>query len=69
MTTKNGTFKLIRLIVESPRSHTELMHLTGQYDERVRRTLRALQEEKLIAPVGNRTGETGRPQLLYGWKP
>lgn len=66
MNTKQEAFQVLRLIGEEPRSHTELMHLTGQYDCRLRSTIRAAQAEKLIKPVGFRRGETGRPQLLWG---
>ena len=66
MTTKRDAFKVIKLIAVSPRSHTELMHLRKQYDCRLRSTLRDLQAEKIITPCGNRVGESGRPQLLFG---
>jgi DNA-binding IclR family transcriptional regulator len=68
MSFKREAFKVIRLIIEEPRSHTELLAITGQHDTRLRSTLRALQAEGLISPRGNRYGDTGRPQTLFEWR-
>ena len=63
---KRETFALIKLITEAPRSQTELIELTGQYEDRVRDTMRGLQAEGLITPCGQRaTGN--RPQILFRW--
>ena len=68
MSVKQNAFRILALIAESPRSHTELMHLTGQNDVVVTGTLRAAQFHGLIRPIGNRhsASGTGRPQILFG---
>ena len=63
---KDKAFAILALIMESPRSHTELCHLTKQKDQVITDTIRRAQAANLIRPCGQRIGEFGRPQQLFG---
>jgi len=64
---KAQDFNIIKLIVQKPRSLTDLMEVTGEYEERIRGTLRELQAAGLIAPCGHKPVAMGRPRMLYRW--
>jgi predicted transcriptional regulator len=64
---KAQDFNIIKLIVQEPRSLTDLIEATGEYEERIRGTLRELQAAQLITPCGQRQGPMGRPRILYRW--